>query len=43
MIVTIIMFHGPFLRAVLPMTVETSAQAMVADGKTKVLITPSAR
>ena len=33
-------FRGPFTRAVLPVEVKTSARAMVADGKTKVLITP---
>jgi len=26
---------GPFLRAILPTTVEASAQAMATDGKTK--------
>jgi len=35
--------RGPFLRAVLPMKVEASAQAMAADRKTKAFITPPLR
>ena len=34
---------GPFLRATLPMTVESSARAMAINGKTKALRTPPPR